>query len=108
MSDGAAASDEEQTRTLLTVIYDNGVEERLMELVEARDVEGWTRLAGAHGFGGAGYRLDTPVWPGVNNVLLLALPPEKARELAAALRTLQGAYRRKPGITIWMQTVTLL
>jgi hypothetical protein len=115
MNEGIWMSSEEtvaeavrETRTLLTVIYDSGVEERLMELIAAQGLDGWTRFTGAHGYGGATYKLDSPIWPGTNNVLLLAVTPEQATQLADAVHALQATYRRKPGITIWLQTVTLL
>ncbi len=107
-SDETAADAARETRALLTVIYDSGVEERLMELIAAQGLEGWTRFEGAHGYGGTTYKLDSPIWPGTNNVLLLAITPEQATHLADSVRALQATYRRKPGITIWLQTVTLL
>jgi hypothetical protein len=92
---------------LLTVIYDSGLDERIQVILAELNVEGWTRIEGAHGYGGTGYRLDTPVWPGTNNLLLLALPGPKATMIAAELRTLQASYRRKPGITMWIQPIQL-
>jgi hypothetical protein len=102
-----AQSDETESpdRVLLTVIYDSGLDERIQALITDLNVEGWTRLEGAHGYGGTGYKLDTPVWPGTNHLLLLALTRVKASEVAAALRTLQASYRRKPGITLWIQPI---
>src|SRR5579871_40073 len=108
MPDGEPAQLSDEARVLLTVIYDSGVDERVMALIAEHGVEGWTKLQGAQGYGGAGYKLDTPVWPGINHVLLLAVTPEKAGELAAAIRALQNTYRRKPGITLWTQPVSLL
>jgi len=93
---------------LLTVIYDDGIDERVMEAIAACDVSGWTKVHGVHGLGGKGKKLDTPVWPGVNNVILLALSSEKATEVAEAVRALQGTYRRRPGITLWVQPITVL
>lgn len=106
--DETGADAARETRALLTIIYDSGVDERLMELVAAQGLDGWTRIEGAHGYGGREYKLDSPIWPGTNNVLLLAVTPEQAATLADAIRALQATYRREPGITIWLQTVTLL
>ena len=93
---------------LLTVIYDSGIDESVMAAIESMGLDGWTKLDGAHGFGGTGHKLDTPVWPGTNNILLIALPQEQAMTVAERLRALQASYRRKPGITLFLQPVSLL
>lgn len=96
------------SQMLLTVIYDSGIDESVMALVAEAGLPGWTKIDGVHGYGGTGYRLDTPIWPGLNTVLLLALTEAQAVDLARQLRELQSAYRRKPGITLLLQPVTLL
>ncbi len=108
MDEAIQAAEGGERETLLTIIYENGVDERVMNLLADLSIEGWTKLSSAHGFGGTGYKLDSPIWPGENSVLLIALPEARAVEIAAALRALQQTYRRKPGITMWMQPITML
>lgn len=88
---------------LLTVIYDAGVDESVMELVEGLNLPGYTRLSDAHGVGGSGRKLNNPVFPGVNTVLLLLLPDEQVRRVTDALYRLQATYRLKPGMTLIVQ-----
>jgi hypothetical protein len=88
---------------LLTVIYDAGFDDSIMELVEGLNLPGFTQLFGAHGAGGTGRKLNTPVFPGVNNLLLLLLPDEELRRVTDALYRLQASYRLKPGMTLIVQ-----
>ena len=92
---------------LLTIVYDSGMDARVTETLEEIGVPGWTKVFGAHGFGGTGPKLDTPVWPGTVNLLYLALEEAQAEEVVRRLRALQATYRRKPGLTLWTQPVTL-
>jgi len=91
----------------LTVFYDAGIDESIMELIEGLELPGYTKLFGSHGQGGTGLKLSTPVFPGTNNLLLLLLSEELAPKVAAALYRLQASYRLKPGMTLVLQDVTL-
>ncbi|MBI3945216.1 MAG: hypothetical protein HY321_04805 [Armatimonadetes bacterium] len=90
---------------LVTVIYDGGIDEAVMEQVDAMKLSGWTRFFDAHGFGGTGLKRGDQVFPGLNNILLAALPDERVVELHRRLRKLQESFRLKPGITILAQPV---
>jgi hypothetical protein len=87
----------------LTVIYDAGIDESVMDLIEGLNLPGYTKLFGAHGAGGTGQKLNNPVFPGVNNLLLLLLPEEDVRPVTDALYRLQATYRLKPGVTLILQ-----
>src|SRR5258706_12486189 len=92
---------------LLTVIYDAGIDESVTELVEGLNLPGFTKLFDAHGLGGTGMKLNTPVFPGINNLLILLLPDEQVRAVTDSLYHLQASYRLKPGLTLVLQDVTL-
>ena len=91
----------------LTVIYDASIDESVSELLEGLNVNGYTKLFGAQGLGGTGRKTNSPVFPGINNVLLLLLPEEAVRTITDALYRLQASYRLKPGITLVLQDVQL-
>lgn len=93
---------------LLTVVYDRGMDERVMQLLEDRGIEGWTKTFDAHGMGNTGRKVDTPIWPGALHVLSIVLPQEAAIQLAESLRVIQRSYRKNPGLTMWMHPVRLL
>src|SRR5437016_1534842 len=89
----------------LTVIYDAAIDESVTELMDGLDLPGFTKLFDAHGLGGTGQKLNSPVFPGVNNLLLLLLPDEDVRRVTDALYRLQATYRLKPGLTLVVQDV---
>lgn len=89
------------TMKLLLIIYDGGIDDDVMSIVEELAPAGHTKLFGAHGFGGTGRKEATPVWPGSNNLLLVAVTPDQAAALVRALRELQATFHRKPGITVF-------
>jgi hypothetical protein len=90
---------------LLTIIYDSGIEESMTQLLEALEVRGWTRIPDLQGTGGRGPKRMTPVYPGSNNVLLIALPDEDVERIRRAIRRLQSSFRLKPGVAIFCQEV---
>jgi hypothetical protein len=92
---------------LLTIIYDSGIDESLMDVLEGMDVSGYTKIFDAHGVGGRGKKFNSPVFPGTNNVLLIALPEDQVHKVTRALGDLQASFRLKPGITVLVQEVAV-
>lgn len=86
---------------LLVVIYDGSIDETLTDRLKALNLPGYTKLFNAEGGGGRGPKLGDAVWPGLNNLLLLAVEEERVPEVVAAIREVQGRYRLKPGISIY-------
>lgn len=86
---------------LIIVVYEDGIDEDLTETMERFGVRGYTKLFGAQGVGHAGPKLGTPVWPGLNNVLYVALPDEQVAPMVDTLHALQSSYRKKPGIKVF-------
>jgi PII-like signaling protein len=58
---------------LVTVIYEAGIDNTMMEAVTRMHLVGWTKLEGATGFGGKGLREGTAIWQGTNNLLFAAV-----------------------------------
>ncbi len=93
---------------LVIMIYDSGVDEMVSEHVEALGITGFTKLFGAHGRGGRGPKTNDPVWPGDNNVLLIAIEDDKVEPLRLSMRRMQEGFRLKPGITLLVSPVQVL
>jgi hypothetical protein len=93
---------------LLTIVYDQGVDETVMAQIEEMGLLGWTKVFNAHGEGGRGRKLNDPIWPGQNNLLYLQVSEEQAAEVVSVLKGIQNSHRLKPGITIWSQLVDVL
>jgi hypothetical protein len=90
---------------LLTIIYDSSIEESMKELLDGLEIQGVTWIADVHGRGGRGPKMNTAVFPGTNNVALVALPDDQVGRVHRSIRRLQTSYRLKPGITILCQPV---
>lgn len=81
---------------MMLIVHDAVFAAEVAEALEAAGCRVWTRLEKVLGRGEAtGPRLDSPVWPGFNQALLLALEPEVAEALLAALRDLRDSARVK-------------
>lgn len=90
---------------LLTIIYDTGIEESMAELLDRLEVRGFTRFSELLGSGGRGPKQNNPIFPGTNNLLLVALPDDDVERVRRAIRRLQSSFRLKPGVTILCQDV---
>ena len=90
---------------LLTLIYDSSIEASMSELLDALEIPGYTRIYDVFGRGGRGPKMNTPVFPGTNNMTLMALPEEDVPRVQRAIRRLQHSFRLKPGVTIYCQDV---
>lgn len=90
---------------LLTIIYDSSIEESMKELLDGLEVRGVTWIYDVYGRGGRGPKMNTPVFPGTNNIALVGLQNDEVGRVVRAIRRLQGSYRLKPGITLFQQEV---
>jgi hypothetical protein len=93
---------------LVIVIYDAGADDDVMEVLDQPPVQGWTKLFHAFGAGGTGVKMSDPAFPGMNNILLVALPDEDVELLRQRLRDVQRLFSKKPGITIYSLPMEVL
>ena len=93
---------------LLTLIYDSSIEASMAELLQALEVPGMTIIYDVFGRGGRGPKMNSPVFPGTNNIVWITLAEDDLQRVHAAVRRLQGSYRLKPGITMLAQDVEVL
>jgi hypothetical protein len=75
---------------LLFIVCEANVEDRVLhELVEL-GCPGYTRFTGAVGYGSRGRREGSPVWPGMNVLIMAAVPPEMEPAVTAMLNSLKA------------------
>jgi hypothetical protein len=75
---------------LAMIIYGTPIDPDVMEILEALELQSYTKWREVLGRGrAAGPRLDTHVWPGTNAVVMLALPDDRVAALIDALRPLK-------------------
>ena len=74
---------------LLYIVCEANIEERVLhELIEL-GCPGYTRFTGAIGFGSHGRREGSPVWPGLNTLVLSVVPDEKEQAIVEMLNVLK-------------------
>jgi hypothetical protein len=93
---------------LLTLIYDSSIEASMKELLDALEVPGITWVYDVPGRGGRGPKMNSPVFPGSNNIAYMLLTPDQVHRVHRAVRRLQDSFRPKPGITMFTQDVDVL
>lgn len=92
---------------LVTVIYDSGIEPDMEKLLKQHGIEHYTLLRNVHGAGETGIRGGDPVWPGVNNVLLLVLNDDQVQPLITAAHAMREAFPLTPGLKFIVQDAEL-
>lgn len=55
---------------LLFIICEAGVDGRVMDILDHVGAAGYTRFSGATGKGKHGRRDGTPIWPGLNSIIM--------------------------------------
>lgn len=70
---------------LLFIICEAGIDDRIMQGLSALGAPGYTRFTGAIGNGRHGVREGTPVWPGLNSLILSCMPPELVEKVKALI-----------------------
>jgi len=81
---------------MVLIAYNEAIDEELTEILDASGVQGyskWTQVLG-HGRS-SGPHLATPVWPKANNVLMVGVDEEQARQLLDAVRNLRRSLGRE-------------
>ena len=79
-------------------IFDSGVLPDIMRVLEELEIRRWTRLPDAKGAGERNIREGSAIWPGLNDVLLLVLPPEKVQPLIERCHAVRDSFPLKPGM----------
>lgn len=80
------------------IVCDAGVTARVIEIINEAGASGYTVLHDATGKGESGPRENTPVWPGLNSVILCAVPSDRIPLIRQGLDALrqQRSVRHLP------------
>jgi len=73
---------------LLFIICEASVDTRIMEMLERLEAPGYTRFTGAIGHGRRGRREGTPIWPGLNSLVMTCVPEELVPRILEGLERL--------------------
>ncbi len=75
---------------MMMLVFNEAVDEEVMELLEACKLSSYTRIDAVLGKGQlSGAHLGTDIWPGRNNTLLLAVPDEAVEPVLKGVRELR-------------------
>jgi len=98
----------DEKQKLLIIVYDRAIEEDMMRTIQSLNVTCYTKRFVAHGLGGRGMKQGDPIFPGLNNILIIQTNEGDAHKIVKAVREMQSQYILKPGITIWSMDVQVL
>jgi Nitrogen regulatory protein P-II len=93
---------------MLMVCCDQGLDEKVVEALEALGASGYTVCAGAKGRGATGPKLDNPVWPGSNVVVHACVGDEIIPALVERVRAVRDDYLKRPGCRVFAVPVEQL
>jgi len=74
---------------MLFVICEANADSRVIELLTEAGVTGYTRFTDAFGNGTHGRREGSPIWPGLNSLILACVPDEVVDRVRQAVTKLQ-------------------
>ena len=86
---------------MLMIVVDDGKKEELEVLLRRSGVAGWTEIPGALGMGATGPRLGSAAFPKTSAVLFTIVEDEKARSLAAELKSYCAECGERLKIASW-------
>ncbi|MEA3506321.1 MAG: hypothetical protein U9R36_02345 [Elusimicrobiota bacterium] len=80
----------------LFVVYNAAIESMVAECMKECGVKSYTKFPRIHGSGqSAGPRLDTHVWPGVNNALLIINAKKKISQMLDKINELKKNHKKE-------------
>lgn len=75
---------------MVMVIYNQAIEEEVTQVLEACDIDGFTKWQRVLGKGKlSGRHLDSSVWPGANNVCMTVVEESKVTALLSKVKQLR-------------------
>jgi len=83
---------------LVYAIVESGVLPDVQEIMEAQGITGWTRFTDVQGAGERNVHEGTPVYPGLNEVLLLVLDEEQIQPFVDRCHEVRDSFPLKPGM----------
>jgi hypothetical protein len=88
------------SHSLLTVVFDQGVEPDVMELLERLGLDHFTKFTDVSGAGETGRHEGDPIWPGLNTMLLLYMETGRVDEFVERMHAIRDSFPVTPGMKI--------
>jgi hypothetical protein len=93
---------------LLLIVCDQGVEPDVMDVLARHGLNHYTRWTDCQGSGETGRHEGTPVWPGLNTVVMVVLPADKIEPLRVDLHAMREDFPITPGLKMIVTDAVML
>lgn len=89
--------------TMLVMVCETPLAERLTAVLDELEVVGYTRFSGVSGIGATGRHEGTAVWPGTNTIILTFVTDERLVEriLERNQDVIADHYKKRPGYRVF-------
>jgi hypothetical protein len=77
---------------MIFVVYDRAIDEEINDVLNRLDMRYYTKWKDVVGVGRHDPHLGDPVWPGLNNVLMIVTQREKKEGLLDQIRTVRSQF----------------
>ncbi len=77
---------------MVFVAYDRAIDEEIDDVMDKLNITYYTKWKDVVGVGKHDPHLGNPVWPGLNNILMIVTKREKKEELVNLIRALQSQF----------------
>ena len=93
---------------MLMIVFKESLEEEIRGLLKKHHVRAFTEMHDVTGMGEAGAAFHSLSWPGLNNMILAALPEPEAQTVVAALKGFRDdQIKRQSGARIALRVFVL-
>ena len=85
---------------LILIVCDEGVEPDVMAILRQQELTHYTRWTDCQGAGETGIREGSPIWPGLNSVIMVVMDEGCIEPLRAALHEVRDSFPITPGMKL--------
>ena len=85
---------------MVMLIIEEGIREDVEKIMKKQGIDHWTVWARIEGRGETGPKHGDPIWPGLNEVFMIAMEEEKLEHLVVKLHALRDSLPITPGMRV--------
>jgi hypothetical protein len=85
---------------LVYIISETGTDRQVRELLDALELEDYTLFEQIKGSGETGRKDGDAIFPGINNVIMIAMDEERIPELVHGLHEIRDSFIIQPGMKV--------
>ena len=85
---------------LAFIIFEGGTEAEVIQILDELGLEHYTAFEQIKGTGETGRKEGNAIFPGINNILMVAMPREKIAPLVERLHIVRDSYIVQPGMKV--------